>query len=60
MSAIIKITVISVLSWMCMISFHPHKNPRGRYYHLYFLDRGTEAQRGKNVLKIQQLVCNGA
>lgn len=60
MSAIIKITVISVLSWMCMISFHPYKNPRGRYYHLHFLDRGTEAQRGKNVLKIQQLVCNGA
>ena len=42
---IIKITVTSVPSSTCMISFHPTKTLQIRYYRLHCWDSGTEAQK---------------
>ena len=42
---IIKITITSVPSSTCMISFHPTKTLQVRYYRLHCWDRGTEAQK---------------
>ena len=42
---IIKITITSVPSSTCMISFHPTKTLQIRYYRLHCWDRGTEAQK---------------